>query len=951
MTSSLHRIRPGSRDWLRFLARGAGLWLACAAAPAFAQPYTFTTFAGGGGLYGAQDGTGRAARFSNPYSVATDGAGNLYVADTYNYTIRKITPAGVVTTVAGLAGSVGSADGTGSAARFNYPGGVATDSGGNLYVADTYNHTIRKITPAGVVTTIAGLAGSYGSADGTGSAARFREPYGVATDSGGNLYVADSQNHTIRKITPAGVVTTVAGLAGLGGSADGTGSAARFNYPGGVATDSAENLYVADNGNYTIRKITPAGVVTTVAGLAGLGGSADGTGSAALFYRPWGVATDSGGNLYVADTGNHTIRKITPAGAVTTIAGLAGLVGSADGTGSSARFYSPSGVATDSGGNLYVADTWNSTIRKITPAGVVTTLAGVGSQGSADGTGSAARFLNPYGVATDSGGNLYVADTYNYTIRKITPAGVVTTLAGLAGSFGSADGTGSAAQFGHPTGIATDSGGNLYVADAYYSTIRKITPAGVVTTVAGLAGSVGSTDGTGSAARFYNPSGVATDSGGNLYVADSYNCTIRKITPAGVVTTLAGLAGSFGSADGTGSAARFWEPKGVATDSAGNLYVADSINNTIRKITPAGVVTTIAGLAGYQGSADGTGSAARFNSPSGVATDSAGNLYVADTDNHTIRKITPAGVVTTLAGLAGSYGSADGTGSSARFYKPYGVATDSGGNLYVADTNNNTIRKGAPALADVATIDSANNVTGAVRQLDTAPQTAVSWSWLLFRQPATSSAALSSATIRNPTFTPDAPDLYLFRLTATDAAGRSSITTVQLDAGCPKILAAPASRSACAGAPTAFTVSASGNPAPAYQWSRNGTPIGGATSATYAIAAVAAADAGDYACALANGCGNAVTPVATLTVGNFPPGAVGNSQTVGKSGANLLLRWTDIANAASYAIFQDAAPGGAFATQAGTASSGATGLTLAPPAGNAVFFKIAGVNGCGTGPK
>jgi sugar lactone lactonase YvrE len=598
------------------------------------------------------------------------------------------------TTLAGAA-PVGSADGTGSAARFNQPIGGATDSSGNVYVADYENDTIRKITPAGVVTTLAGMVGIAGSADGAGSAARFNSPSGVATDSSGNVYVADSGNDTIRKITPAGVVTTLAGLAGITGSADGAGSAARFNFPFGVATDSSGNVYVADTGNSTIRQINPAGVVTTVAGLAGSSGSADGTGSVARFNGPSGVATDSLGNVYVADYFNSTIRKITPGGVVTTRAGLAGSAGSDDGTGSAARFDEPIGVATDSSGNVYVADYGNNTIRKITPAGVVTTLAGPArSVGSADGTGSAARFYNPQGVATDSSGNLYVADTYNSTIRKITPGGVVTTLAGLAVQAGSADGTASGARFSGPSGVATDASGNVYVADRLNHTIRKITPAGVVTTLAGLAGSSGSVDGTGSAARFHGPYGVATDSSGNVYVADDGNHTIRQITSAGVVTTLAGLAGSGGSADGTGSAARFYFPSGVATDSSGNVYVADTANDTIRKITPAGVVTTLAGLAGSGASADGTGSAARFYYPSGVATDSSGNVYVADTDNHTIREITPAGVVTTLAGLAGITGSADGTGSDARFYQPYGVATDSSSTVYVGDSGNNTIRKG-----------------------------------------------------------------------------------------------------------------------------------------------------------------------------------------------------------------------------------------------------------------
>jgi sugar lactone lactonase YvrE len=269
-----------------------------------------------------------------------------------------------VTTIAGAAGAPGSADGTGAAARFNNPFGITLD-GANLYVADTYNNTIRKIViSTGAVTTIAGTAGPPGSADAIGAAASFFAPAGTTTD-GANLYVTDYGNHTIRKIViSTGTVTTIAGAAGAMGSADGTGAAATFSRPFGITTDGA-NLYVTDWDNHTIRKIViSTGAVTTIAGTAYVIGWADGTGAAALFYYPLGITTD-GTNLFVADTDNHTIRKIViSTGVVTTIAGTAPLPGSADGTGAAARFNYPSGVTTD-GTNLYVADTNNSTIRKI----------------------------------------------------------------------------------------------------------------------------------------------------------------------------------------------------------------------------------------------------------------------------------------------------------------------------------------------------------------------------------------------------------------------------------------------------------------------------------------------------------------------------------------------------------------------------------------------------------
>ncbi len=349
------------------------------------------------------------------------------------------------------------------------------------------------------------------------------------------------------------------------------------------------------------------------------------------------------------------------------------------------------------------------------PVLLVTTLAGsAGQSGSTDATGSAARFKGPFGVATDTAGNIYVADFYSCIIRKITPAGVVSTLAGQADSCDEVDGTGSAARFNRPMFIVADTSGNLYVTDVSGNTIRKITPAGVVTTLAGSAGQSGSTDGNGTAARFSGPRGIALDASSNIYVVDDRNYTIRKIDALGNVTTLAGAVGQSGSTDGTGGAARFNRPEGVATDAMGNVYVADYANSTIRKITPAGVVTTLAGAAGQRGSTDGTGTDARFGIPAGIAVDADGNVYATDILNHTIRKITPEGVVTTLAGAGGQRGSTNGAGAKARFNGPYGLAIDPDGNMYAADSYNYTIRKFVPGYTiggKVTGLDVANNAT------------------------------------------------------------------------------------------------------------------------------------------------------------------------------------------------------------------------------------------------
>jgi streptogramin lyase len=736
------------------------------------QAQVVTTWVGTAGVSGTTDGTGIAASISSPTAVATDSSGNVYLADALNHLIRKITPLGVVSTFAGTAGVSGSTDGIGTLALFNNPTGLATDTFGNVYVADRNNNLIRKITPLGNVCTFAG-DGTMGNSNGTGTSASFFFPSGVATDASGNVYVADLNNNIIRKITPLGVVSTFAG-SGLLSNTNGIGLSASFSLPFAVATDASGNLYVTELYNHAIRKITPQRVVTTFAGNVNVPGRLNSTTFSARFNYPRGVATDTSGNVYVADQSNQLIRKITPLGVVSSLAGTVLVSGTTDGIGTLASFYLPGGVATHKSGKVYVADEYNHLIRKIiledpciskrfisqticsgssylfngiaqTNSGVyldtftnvagcdsiiklklivsplptitsilatpnsictgnnaiikalpgggvsglmVNTLAGSGP-GNANGAGTSAMFQVPSGVATDASGNVYVADASNYVIRKINPQGVVSNFAGT-GAPGNSDGTASTASFNYPTGVATDASGNVYVADKNNNLIRKISPLGIVSTLAG-SGSSGSTNGIGTAASFNNPTGVCADLFGNIYVADRSNHLIRKITSLGVVSTLAGTAGLIGDAIGLGIAARFYHPTGVTTDASGNVYVADEDNQRICKITPLGAVSVFAGYGGL-GSDDGPSYTASFRNPTSVATDDSGNVYVADKNNSIIRKITPQGEVSTLAGTAQVVGNTNGPASSALFNSPLGIATDASGNIYVAQWGDYLIR-------------------------------------------------------------------------------------------------------------------------------------------------------------------------------------------------------------------------------------------------------------------
>ena len=622
------------------------------------------------------------------------------------YCVYRLDANSNITRIAGNGRSGYSGDGVpATQTQLGGPTAVAVDSSGNILIADAGNHRIRRVSPNGVIATIAGT-GTAGFSGDAGPAvnAQFDDPQGIAVDGSGNIYVADTGNSRIRRITPNGVITTIAGVFPAGFSGDGgPAAAAQLHAPTGVAVDGQNNLYIADSGNVRLRRIAPNGIISTIAGTGTSGYSGDGGLASGAEFTIVSVTADNSGNLFLADVDNSRIRKIATDGTITTVAGtgIAGFSGDG-GQATLAQLNLPNGVAVDAAGNLNVADAGNFRIRKIA-AGIVTTIAGNGNLADnyADGAAAASVQLSAIqGVAVDGAGNLFISDLGQHRIRKVSN-GVVTTYAGdgVAGYSGDS-GPAIDAQLHSPGSIACDGSGNLYIADQLNSYIRRVGTDGTITSVAGNGTPGFSGDGgPASAARITVFNGIAVDSAGNIYFADDSTSRIRKIDVNGIIATVAGngVAG-FSGDGGLATSAQLSSPSGVAVDSAGNLYIADANNFRVRKVSATGIVSTIAGTGaqGYSGDG-GPASSALLGRVDGIAIDASGNLYIVDGVVR-IRKISAGGIITTIAGSAASgYAGDGGPATSAQLSGPTALAVDASGDVFIADTNNSAVRELTPA--------------------------------------------------------------------------------------------------------------------------------------------------------------------------------------------------------------------------------------------------------------
>jgi uncharacterized protein (TIGR03437 family) len=684
--------------------------------------YAITTFAGG---FLGDNGPAASAVLWSPEKVITDAAGNVYIADTESHRVRRVSPSGVITTVAG-SGSAGFSgdEGPATAAQLRSPYGLAL-ADGSLYIADSGNNRVRRVTlSSGTITTVAG----------GGVATQLSNPRGIVFDASGNLYIADANSGRLLRLAPNGQARAL--LSGL-------------SSPGGLAVDAAGDILVADTGHHAVVRVRPTGEPTIVAGTGGAGSAGDGgPATAGFLFSPSDVAVSQAGAIYIADTGNNRIRKVFRQGnedwITSEVAGLSG----------------PRGVWVDAGGALYMADTGASVVGKL-DAGRLSTVVG-GSRSRGDGGPATSASLNsPRNVILDANGNVLIADTSNHKVRRVSPEGTINLVAGTGIAGVAGDGTQAlAARLSSPVGLAADAARNVYIGDTGNARLRQVRPAGDIITVVGLSGWGDWGDGGGaSSAQVKDIQAVAVDEAtGDIYIADTGNHRIRRIRKDnGNIERFAGASAAGAGADGVAAIlSAMNSPRGVAIGKNGTVYFSDTGNHRVRRVLPSGIVETVAGagVSGFAGD-NGAATAARLNAPAGLALDADGGLYIADTGNHRIRHVTAGGFIRTIAGTGeAGFSGDDGAALSAQLNTPTAVAVDSRGNIYIADSRNHRVRRLSPDVsAGRLVITAGNNQSGApgarlpipltvrLTNLNGAPAPGVTISFVVTRGLATLSAS------------------------------------------------------------------------------------------------------------------------------------------------------------------------------------------------------------------
>ena len=682
-----------------------------------------TLYAGTGTSGVPTPGPATNSKLSNPRGIAIDSLGNLYIADTGDSVIEKVTPTGVLSIIAGTGISGTPVPGPAASSPLGHPAGMATDASGNLYIADTGYSAIEKITPDGVLSIVAGTGTRGAEVPGPATSSPLGVPTGVAVDGTGNLYIADYLNVVVAKVTPLGMLSVVAGNGAFGTPVAGPATATPLGNPRGIALDGSGNLFIADSGYGVVEKVTPGGTLSVIAGTGIRGTPTPGIATNSKLNNPYALTTDAQGNLYIADSDNHVIEEVSTGGTLSIFAGT-GIYGTpTPGTATGSRFASPNGLALDASGNLFIADYDSAVVANITLSGVlIGNLPQSGSVGgsfspsvASTGDGTTSVTSATPGICSVAGStvNFIAAGTCNlvshvasgpnyagadgamqsFTIARGTPSVLLSIIAGTGTKGTTTPGPATSATLGGPNGVAVDASGNLYIADFSNHIVQKVTPSGLLSIVAGNGTQGAPTPGPATSSMLSNSQSIAVDASGNLYIADADNAVIEKVTPGGVLSIVAGTGSPGTPTAGSATRSMLRYPADVTVDSAGNLYIADYSNYVIEKVTPAGDLSIVAGTGNYGAPTPGAATSSRLNGPSGVAVDASGNLYIADSGNALVEKVNPGGVLSIVAGNGTSGAPSQGVAIGSSLGYPEAVTVDASGNLYIADFFNHVIEK------------------------------------------------------------------------------------------------------------------------------------------------------------------------------------------------------------------------------------------------------------------
>jgi uncharacterized protein (TIGR03437 family) len=625
-----------------------------------AQQYVISTVAGG--ALPITPAVATSLAITPPAGITVDSEGNVFFSSIE--CVFRLDRKGILTRVAGQFRGDFTGDGRAAeSAQLSGPAGLTFDSSGNLFVADSGSDRVRKISTKGIITTVAGNGGLNGPLGDGGPAigATIASPAAVAVDTFGNLFISERSSGRVRKVSPDGIISTIAGGGTISPGDGGPATSARLLDPTSLAIDGAGNLFIADLTDHRVRKVSTDGTISTVAGTGVQGFSGDGGAAAeAELSSPRGVMVDASGNVFIADSGNYRVREVTADGVINTVVGGGSIFPGNGVLATKASLFLPSALTLDADGNLYIAAGW---IQKISPDGMISIVSGNGlySFSGDGGPATRAQLFAPSDVAIDGSGDLFIADSGNCVVRKVTTDGTITTVAGSSriDNFGFSGDGGPAtnALLAEPSSVAVDEIGNLFIADTQNNRIRKVSQNGIITTVAGNGfGAYSGDHGPATKASLNYPSGIAVDRSGNLFITDYANNSVRKVSNDGIITTVAGNGSQGFSGDGgPATSAQLFLPRAVAVDENGNLFISDTVNARVRKVSLDGIITTVAGNGAVDYSGEGgLATSSSIHGPAGLAVDSNGNLFVAETLPFRIHKVSSSGIITTIAGTPGS---------------------------------------------------------------------------------------------------------------------------------------------------------------------------------------------------------------------------------------------------------------------------------------------------------